>query len=586
MRKGQAIVPDFAKIWEKFGHAFSRTGSSDQLLAEACPWCGGSKLYMNAKTGQYDCKSGSCQQKGNLTTFLTWQFGQILERTTNDHYLALKAKRGIASQTLGLHELAYDEPNDRWLIPFKSSNRNVVNIQFYYPNKDKPNKFNLPGLPLSLYGFDKLVDPANKSKPVLLCEGVFDAIAVDYNLENNRSHYVVIASPGANFKPAWAEHFKGRKVRIPFDKDDGGRKGSERAGKLLMEAGAEQVKILKWPAVPPHIKDMNDLLRRVEIEEGCSEKSGIVEPRRIVGWIDEHCYEMLRESKLAWVHGADWAGKVKDKKDWVWPNHLPCGSYVSYAGGVGTLKSTILRELLARFTRGVPFPECTEPGLPAGHVIYVTAEDDHDTAMRSFEVAGADMSLIHVLPATLKDGDPMNILDHAVLGELRQGIRQHGARFVVIDGQNSVVGTPNISTDMQARSHVTNPLHQFAQKERICLVGIRNEDDDKRAYGPASMSHLGRAIMRSEELFPENATKWTGGKRYFKLVFVRISDVNPKLYPPIPYSVEDLSPEGQPTPDRKILWGTSPSPLTKALSDRDKVPLNGRPRKPYMKNPI
>jgi hypothetical protein len=136
----------------------------------------------------------------------------------------------------------------------------------------------------------------------------------------------------------------------------------------------------------------------------------------------------------------------------------------------------------------------------------------------------------------------LNILEN--LDELRQKIREHGVRLVVIDGQNSVVGAPNISTDMLARHNVTNKLHQFAQAEDICLVGIRNEDREGRAYGPASMSDLGRAILRATELEP------LAGERYFQLTFERISDAAPKTHPPIPYSVQDLG-----GPSRRILWG-------------------------------
>jgi hypothetical protein len=146
--------------------------------------------------------------------------------------------------------------------------------------------------------------------------------------------------------------------------------------------------------------------------------------------------------------------------------------------------------------------------------------------------------------ATLKDGDPMNVLEH--LEELRGLIQQYGVRLVVIDGQNSVVGAPCIATDMLARHNVTNKLHQFAQKENICLVGIRNEDAEGRAYGPASMNDLGRFIMRSVEL--ENSDKY--GQRYFELVFDRVSDSAPETYRPIPFSVENLGGSS-----RRILWG-------------------------------
>jgi hypothetical protein len=264
---GKERETDFACIWAKFGHSFSSNCSPGELIAEACPWCGGAKLYLNAKTGQYDCKSGSCQAKGNLTTFLTWQFNYFLDRTTADHYKDLMLYRGIHSQTLKAHGLAYDEAGQCWLLPYRNEQGNIVNVEQYYPLQPKPNKFHLPGLSTALYGFDRLMK-ADKGKPVLLCEGVFDAIVVDYNIgATNRAKYVIVASPGTNFKEVWAEHFKGRKVRVLFDNDEAGEKGAERAGKLLIAAGAEQVKILKWPEeYHGWVKDMSDLLGRCRLE--------------------------------------------------------------------------------------------------------------------------------------------------------------------------------------------------------------------------------------------------------------------------------------------------------------------------------
>src|SRR5262249_31258475 len=163
------------------------------------------------------------------------------------------------------------------------------------------------------------------------------------------------------------------------------------------------------------------------------------------------------------------------------------------------------------------------------------------TAWKQLEDAGADLNRITVLPATLKDGDPMNILEH--LDELREMIRKYAVRFVVIDGQNSVVGAPCIATDMLARHNITNKLHQLAQRENICLLGIRNEDRDGRAYGPASMGDRGRCVLRSVEL------KAYRGDRYFMLLFNKVSDAAPSTHPPIPYSVEDLGGSS-----RRIIW--------------------------------
>jgi hypothetical protein len=521
---------NYARIFEQFGVSFGPVNGCE-AVADACPWCGKDRFYLNVSTGQYDCKK--CGAKGNVTTYLTWLHRSFFETTTSEHYSQLRAKRGIAPQTLRLHELAYDARCDRWLIPFKSSEGNVVNLQLYYPNRLKPNKLNLPELPAAIYGFHKLAS-AGTDRLVLLCEGPFDAIALDYSIgAKHRERYVIVATPGA-FKAEWAERFRDRKVRAFYDNDEGGRQHREKVQKLLGDSGvAAELKCLQWPEGTPDGYDLNDLIRQPEFDG-----------KPVLGWLMDHCYQVVRESKLVWVRGSD--PDEAEQIEWVWQDRIRTGTYVSYSGRRRTFKSTAMREIVARFTRGEPLPDCDRPSLPPSPVIYITAEDSVAKAKADLKRFGADMDLVHLLGVVLKDGEYLNVMEH--LPDIRQKVREYGVKLVILDGQNSAVGCPNISTDMLARHNITNPLHQFAQRERIALVGIRNEDPTGRAYGPASMNDQSRCILRAEELEPVK------GVRYFTLTF-DISDSAPSTHPPLPYAVEDV-PGFPPV----ILWGKEPPP--------------------------
>jgi AAA domain len=531
-------LPDQGKIFEALGMEFSRNGS-DEIRGE-CLWCGGEKFYLNVTSGQYDCKQ--CKAKGNTTTFLTRFHGDALQKTTADQYTRLKEKRGIANQTLKNHGLAWVPSLKCWLIPIKNAKGNVVNILRYYPEREKPDKFLLPGLPAGLFGFDRLA-AADKSKIVLMCEGPFDLFALDYSLKQNRSKYVIVAVP-VQFKKEWAEPFRDKKVRFFGDNDDGGLEHTAAVQKWVGPAASELL-VLRWPAGTPDGFDVNDLVK---------DRKDQADPN-VLGWLIEHSVKFIREPKLCWEHGWECGDTPDEKIEWICPNRLRTKTYVSLSGRRGTLKSTLMREAIAAFTQGRPMFGLGQDqmGIPAGHVIYITAEDSQGDAWSSFKLAGANKDLITILPAVLRDGGQMNILEH--LPELRDKIRELKSRLVIIDGQNSVVGAPCIATDMLARFNVTNKLHQFAQQENICLVGIRNEDDKGRALGPQSMSDLGRCILRCIELDPLD------NQRYFKLIFERISDAAPSSYPPIPYSVEDLGGSS-----RKILWGkVRPTPTVNQL---------------------
>lgn len=516
---------NFARVFQTFGVEFSVNGSTE-VQADACPFCGKDRFHLNTETGLYHCKK--CGEKGNVEQYLTWVHQSFLDATTDEQYRALKEKRGgINLQTLKRHALAYDEVLDRWLIPFKNEKGTVVNIQLYHPNRPKPNKLNLPGLATRLFGLERL--SSDKDRIVFLCEGPLDALAFDSHVGIKRAKYDIVATPGT-FQEKWCKHFEGRKVRALYDNDKGGDQHRERVCKLLGESRiAAELRILKWPEGFPDGCDINDLVKDGKINS-------------LVGWTLEHSIKVTAQPKLLIQHGRDTA--EAKPIEWVWPDHLRTGSYVSFSGRQGSLKSTIAIEIAARYTRGDMMPFCKKVGLPAGHVLYIHAEDDKAAVDDSFGLFNGNFDRWHTIPATLRDGDPMNILDH--LCEIEQASRQYGIRLVFIDGQNSVVGAPDISTDMKGRANVTNKLHQFAQRNNICLIGIRNEDSDGRALGSQSMADISRCVMRCVEV--------DVGKdnQYYQLIFVKVSDSAPKTHPPIDYSVEDLGGSS-----RRILWGKS-----------------------------
>jgi hypothetical protein len=511
--------------------SFRQVSASGQALAEECPFCGRDRFYLSVATGQYQCKK--CDAKGNVTTFLTWFHKQRLAATTDDDYRRLKDKRGLPLQVLKRHEIALDAGLGCWMVAFKNENGNVVNIQRYYPDKGKPNKYMLPELPLALYGFEKLV--ADKDKPVNVCEGPWDAMALDYSIgAQNRDKSVTVATPGT-FAERWVEHFRGRRVRAFYDNDKGGQQHRERVRKLLGESGvAAELQLLTWPEGYPDGCDLNDLILREEFRG-----------KSILGWLMEHSHKVTAEPKLVIQHGRRPAMEERPI-DWPWPNHLRCGSYVSFSGRQGTFKSTIATDLAARYTTGRAMPMCDKVGLPPGHVLFLYAEDDRDMVENRFQWAGGDFAKWHAMPAVTRDGDPLNVLEH--LREMEEVIREFGIRLVIIDGQNSVVGAPNISTDMLARHNVSNKLHRFAERLNVCLIGIRNEDREGRAMGPQSMGDIGRCVLRAVE--SERVTEPPS----CKLIFEKVTGTARTNYPPIDYTVKDHGGS-----HAEIIWGESPA---------------------------
>src|SRR5262249_32078502 len=153
-------------------------------------------------------------------------------------------RRGIAWQTLQAHGLAYDSENARWLVPFRGGEGSVVNLMLYDPDARVAARM-LPGLPAALFNFDKLMS-TSANVPVMLCDGPFNAVACDYAIgAHTRPKYAVVGVPGA-FKPAWAEHFRGRRVRALMDNDERGERHNRRLQKVLGGVAAELL-LLRWP---------------------------------------------------------------------------------------------------------------------------------------------------------------------------------------------------------------------------------------------------------------------------------------------------------------------------------------------------
>lgn len=527
--------PAKVSLFRRLGVDLADTTNPTEYRGQ-CPFCnddGEGKFYVNVEEGLYHCKK--CDEQGNIVAFLTWFYQQRLQQTDADDRKDLAQKLGVGPQTIHRHGLAVDSFGQTWYIPFRNAQGNIVNLQRYLPDKPKPNKFNLPGLPLSIYNFDQFVH--HKERIAFVCEGVSDALALDDAIgHKHRARYSIIATPGG-FSDSWADYFQGVKLRLLYDNDEAGEKHRERALKLL--AGerriADEVRYLKWPETIPQGWDIRDFVRQYSNVS-------------VVDFLNKHCVKHVTDSKLRWSFG--WDGPCQEEKiDWVWPHRIRCGSYCSLSGRGGSFKSTLMRDCVARYTRGDPWPECHQATMRAGYVVYLFAEETEAKVRSSLVSFGTDMSKVILLHAVQTDDQQLNVLEQ--LDGIREMIRDYGVRLLIIDGQNSVVGAPCIATDMLARFNVTNKLHQFAIKENIALVGIRNEDEHGRALGPQSMADLARCILRTENLedHPDHP-----GTHFFRLHFKKVSDAPKSLHPSIPYAVTD-DPSGLTPP--KILWGKS-----------------------------
>lgn len=206
-------------------------------------------LYFNTQTGQYDCKK--CGTKGNLIT-LQKHFGdikykpksssnfsaQMVEKCHKElptHIREYLNKRGITDAVINEYKLGYGEfYRKSWItIPIKD----IYGNYSFFKLRQNPalgnEKITYPkGTEAQLY--DCGILEKSTSKELIICEGEMDRLTLI-----SKGIEAITSTHGAmTFKKEWVDKIdKNKNIFICFDKDEAGRKGSERVAKIIHEAG-------------------------------------------------------------------------------------------------------------------------------------------------------------------------------------------------------------------------------------------------------------------------------------------------------------------------------------------------------------
>jgi len=159
-----------------------------------------------------------------------------------------------------------------------------------------------------------------------------------------------------------------------------------------------------------------------------------------------------------------------ERIEWVWDQTIPSKKATGFIGLPGTGKSSLVREIAARVTKGEPFPGGSH--CQVGTVIFIDEENGiADTIRPGIDAQGGDPSKVVIFK--LKRS-PDNTPVHVDLGNhlplLYEEIKAHpDTRLVIIDPPTSFLGDIDETKNGQVRS-VLSPLKTLAEDTGVAVL--------------------------------------------------------------------------------------------------------------------
>jgi len=160
----------------------------------------------------------------------------------------------------------------------------------------------------------------------------------------------------------------------------------------------------------------------------------------------------------------------------LWAGRIPLGKLTLLVGDPGLGKSLLTVDIASRISRDAVFPDGAS--CESGSVIFLSAEDDPgDTIRPRLDVAGADVSRVHILEAVrvpLTDGTlvekPFNLeTDCALLEGVL--LKHRDVRLIVIDPISAYLGGVDSHSNAEVRGLLA-PLVSLAAKYGVAVLAV------------------------------------------------------------------------------------------------------------------
>jgi hypothetical protein len=158
---------------------------------------------------------------------------------------------------------------------------------------------------------------------------------------------------------------------------------------------------------------------------------------------------------------------------WLWPERIPLAKVTVIAGDPKLGKSTVGLDIVARLSRGGPWPEALDFRHEQAASIILSAEDDPaDTIRPRLDAAGADVSRVHVLRAVRDRADGLERIFSLVrdLPHLEHALREmRDVRLVLIDPATAYLDGTESHKNADVRALLA-PLATLAAEHSVAVL--------------------------------------------------------------------------------------------------------------------
>lgn len=187
---------------------------------------------------------------------------------------------------------------------------------------------------------------------------------------------------------------------------------------------------------------------------------------------------------------------------WLWRGYILFGKLTMLDGDGGLGKSTVMLDLAARLSRGLPMLDGIRHE-PAGTLLLMAEDGAGDTIKPRLENAGADMSRIGLLQTYTDPVDNLEVMPTLPddLSIIETAIVQLEAKLLVIDPILSYIGdNVNEYRDKEVRRALA-PIIAMAERTGVALVCLRhvtksiNGNAKHRGNGSIAFTNMARSAL-------------------------------------------------------------------------------------------